>query len=83
MTTATLTLKTPVAAPIAGEAPAKTKPDGKNWLARFFDALIEARMRHARREIERYLATTAPEELRKEHAGKYGTYDDVGVRFVR
>jgi hypothetical protein len=82
MTTATLTLKTPAAAPAVPEVPAKTKPQRKSWFARVFDAMVEARMRHAQREIERYLLTTAPEDLRKRYAGKYGTYDDVGVRFM-
>jgi len=79
MTTATLTLKAPAAAP---EAPAKTKPQRKSWLARIYNAMVEARMRHAQREIERYLLTTAPEDLRKHYAGKFGTYDDVGMRFM-
>ena len=86
MTAATLTLKTP-AAPIAREAPAKTKSkpqtERKSWFARFLDTLIEARMRQAQREIEHYLVTTAPEDLREKYAGKFGQYDDIGVRFMR
>jgi len=86
MSAATLTLKTPTA-PIAREAPAKTETkvasQRKPWYARWFDAMVEARMRQAEREVERYLLISAPYYLREKHAGKFGTYDDVGVRFMR
>jgi hypothetical protein len=74
-------MKTPAAAPIAGDVAAKT--ERKGWFAHLMDALVEARMRQARREIERYLAIAAPDDLRKNYAGKFGAYDDVGVRFMR
>jgi hypothetical protein len=46
MTTATLRLSTPLA-----ETKTATPAKGKSLLARFYDALIEARMRQAMREL--------------------------------
>ena len=46
MTTATFRLSSPL--PVARDAPAK------GFFARFMDALVEARMRKAMREIEMY-----------------------------
>ena len=39
------------AEPAAKAARVKTAAPGKSWFARFMDALIEARMQQARREI--------------------------------
>ncbi len=43
--------RVPTAEPTARAARAKTAASGKSWFARFMDALIEARMQQARREI--------------------------------
>jgi hypothetical protein len=43
-----------VPAKAAGKTADKATPH-KNWFARFMDALIEARMQQARREIERHI----------------------------
>ncbi len=43
-----------VPAKAAGKTAAKASPQ-KSWFARVMDALIEARMQQARREIERHI----------------------------
>ena len=43
--------RVPIAEATARAARAKTAAPGKSWFARFMDALIEARMQQARREI--------------------------------
>ena len=80
MSTATLTLKAPIA-PIAGAAASKGKSQ-RTWLQRFYDAMIEARMRQARRELGRYLATVPQDEV-KEAGLRVGLTDDAALPFTR
>lgn len=74
MTTATLPMTTPLAA-------TRTEPR-KSLFARFFDALIEARMRRAMREIEMYRHLIPEDHFKK--AGYKTTVADAGLLpFVR
>lgn len=75
MATATLPLSTPLAA-----APAAPR---KGLLARFYDALIEARMRQAMREISLHRHLLVPQDEVKK-AGYTATYANAGLLpFVR
>ena len=69
MTTATLRLSTPI--------PATRAAPRKSFLARFYDAFVEARMRQALRELalHRHLI---PEEVLKK-AGYTATVSDDGA----
>jgi inactivated superfamily I helicase len=81
MSTATLTMKAPTV-PTAGAVAAKAKAQRKRWLQRFYDALVEARMRQARREIARYLSTVPQDDVRA--AGlRVGLKDDAALPFTR
>jgi len=74
MATATLPLSTPLAA-----APAAPR---KNWFARFYDALVEARMQQAMREIRLHQHLLPEGQLKK--AGDQATHADAGLLpFVR
>lgn len=74
MTTATLRLSTPVSA-------TRTAP-GKGFFARFYDALIEARMRAAMREIamHRHLI---PEDMLKKAGYTASASNDGAYPFTR
>jgi len=86
MTTATLRLFTPL-------APARTAPKRKNALVRFYNALMEARMRQAMRELAMHrhlwpLETVKPIDVvpqdEVKRAGYKATYADAGLLpFVR
>src|ERR1043166_1555321 len=86
MTTATLRLFTPL-------APARTAPKRKNALVRFYNALMEARMRQAMRELAMHrhlwpLETVKPMDVvpqdEVKRAGYKATYADAALLpFVR
>ena len=74
MTTATLRLSTPL--------PAAETASQKGMFARFIDALVEARMRKAMREIERYRHLIPPHHLKS--TGYPATAgDDSAFPFMR
>lgn len=68
----------PVAAP---EAKPVAKPAGKGWWARFFAAMVEARMRQAEREIAYYRHLHADLFDRKPET--FGYRNDGKLPFVR
>jgi len=74
MTTATLRLSTPI--------PATRTPLRKSFLARFYDAFVEARMRQALRELalHRHLI---PEEVLKKAGYTATVSDDAAYPFTR
>jgi hypothetical protein len=74
MTTATLRLSTPI--------PATRTAPRKSFLARFYDAFVEARMRAAMREIamHRHLI---PEEVLKKAGYSATLSDDAAYPFTR
>ena len=74
MTTVTLRLSGPL--PAVRNAPAK------GFFARFMDALIEARMRKAMREIEQYRHLT-PSHLLKSSGYQATANDDGAFPFTR
>ena len=77
MSTATLRLSTPLAGPVS--KPARKR---KSILARFYDALIEARMRQAMRELamHRHLI---PEDVLKKAGYSVSLDDDSAYPFTR
>ena len=74
MTTATLRLSTPI--------PATRTPPRKSFLARFYDAVVEARMRQALRELalHRHLI---PEDVLKKAGYTATVSDDAAYPFTR
>ena len=74
MTTATLRLSTPLAE--ARPAPAK------GFFTRFFEAILEARMRSAMREIEHH-RHLLPEHLLKGAGYRASANDDSALPFTR
>lgn len=93
MTTATLRLSTPLTPAKAGsETASKVAPSRNSLLVRFYNALMEARMRAAMREIARHphvrrldikpLDVVPQDEVKR--AGYQATYADAGLLpFVR
>jgi hypothetical protein len=89
MATATLRLSAPPPARTATE----TARPSKGWLSRFYNALIEARMRQAMREIAMHRHLLSKEEVRLpdpvpqdevKRAGYQATFADAGLLpFVR
>lgn len=43
----------------------KANPARKGWMVRAYDAMVEAQMHRARREVSRYLQTLPQDELNK------------------
>jgi hypothetical protein len=78
MTTATLRLSAPLAEGASKAVPAT----GKSFLARFYDALIEARMRQAMRELamHRHLV---PTDIVKEAGYAATVSKDATLPFTR
>jgi hypothetical protein len=76
MTTATLTMKVPAAPNVAA------KPQRKSWLQRSYDALVEARMRQARRELAAFHAMVPDDEV-KQAGLRVGLKDDDALPFTR
>lgn len=63
MNTATLAAHGPLS--VTPDVAATGAPVRKSWLSRMYDAMVEARMAQARREISYYLQTQPQNELNK------------------
>lgn len=73
MTTATLRISTPIS------APAKA---GKGFLARFYDAVVEARMRQALRELHMH-QHLIPQNMLKKAGYAASAADDSAYPFTK